>query len=106
MTARLVPARPDWLVPGAPVVVYNTDPRNPFAEETTVARIADHTFTVASSVVSAETAREALSGARRRELVDRARIACAARRRDQSTENRLALIAALQVVEDEPGAAE
>jgi hypothetical protein len=106
---------PEWLVPGAPVVVYNrggtSTPGNP--TKTKVNKVATKSFTVEGSTerfqirrsrvvapLDSDEARHELSEARKRKLARLAQHACEQWMRSPGEGNRIAAIEALQAVED------
>lgn len=129
MNTTDLPAKPDWLTPGAKVIVHRTSTGTSRIKVTTIAKIATKSFTVADSParyrlstldrhetgtwgaweriipLDSDEGRELLDRERRRRLVVQARNACdrwmVARAKGSNRELRLAAIAALQAVEDE-----
>lgn len=119
--------RPEWLIPGAKVIVHRTGTYASHIKTTSIAKIETKSFTVEGSPfryqirtldrhepgawgareqvipVDSDEARKLLSDDHRRKLVRKAQSACD-RYRCLSVDNReirLAAIAALQAVEDE-----
>lgn len=123
MTTRPAPVAPDWLVPGAKVVVHSSYGGTQRASRAEVAKVAVHSFTVTGSPIrfriddqkhyddttrrltqvvpeDSPEGQKLLAASRRRMKTKRARDACQEWAREGTRETRLAAIAALQAVED------
>lgn len=126
MSKQQTPTTPEWLTPGAEVVVYNDGP-SPAVRVTTVLKVAKLTFTVKGEdtrfrvsrqdarqggtwgwirrcvPVGSDKAAQILDQHRRNKLMTRARAACDDWLRLLDPENLDAAIAALQALKDDEG---